>query len=178
MYKITSAYISFNRQIEKIEKFISVLFISLIVLIVFAGTIARYFFDEALFGADRLATYLMAWLGFLGFQIGASKMRHIEIEAVKSRVNEKIRFLFNIISSFVASAFLFFFSYIAWQYASESRQLADTDLVLGIPLWWIILIIPLSFFISAVRYIFNGLLWLDVYGGRRKQEDIVKKQLL
>lgn len=178
MYRITSVYISINRHLEKFEKFISVVFILAIVLIVFAGTIVRYFFDEALFGADRLATYLMVWIGFLGFQIAVSKMRHIEIEAVKSKMNEKKRYALNVVSSFIASAFLFFFSYIAWQYMNESRQLADTDLVLGIPMWWIVLIIPISFFISAIRYIFNGLLWLDVYKGNRKQNDIVKKQLL
>lgn len=178
MFKLTSAYLSFNHYLEKIEKFFSVLFISSIVLIVFVGTVSRYFLEEAVFGADRLATYLMVWLGFIGFQIAVSKMRHIEIEAVKSKLRERTKHLLSVISSFISAVFLFFFSFIAWQYLNESRLLADTDIVLGIPYWWIILIIPLSFFISAVRCIFNAMLWMDVYKGRRKQDDIVKKQLL
>ncbi len=178
MYKITTAYLSLNRHLEQIEKFISVIIISAIVLIVFTGTIARYFFDAPIFGADRLATYLMVWLGFIGFQIAVSKMRHIEIEVVKSRVSEKMRYTMNIITSLIASAFLFTFFYFAWIYMSESRILDDRDIVLDIPFWWIILIIPISFFLSALRYIFNALLWYDVLKGKRKQEDIVKKQLL
>lgn len=178
MYKLTSFYLTVNHWLERTEKILSVILISSIVIIVFTGTLARYFLEEPFFGADRLAAYLFVWLGFLGFQMAVSKMRHIEIEAVKSKMKEKIRCMFNTIACLIASAFLSVFCFLAFEYMNKSRLLADEDIMLGIPIWQIILIIPLSFFISALRYVFNALLWIDILTEKRKQEDVFKKQIL
>jgi C4-dicarboxylate transporter, DctQ subunit len=175
---ITSAYLKINRAFEKVEKAIAVAIITAIVIIVFAATISRYLVGEPIFGADRLATYLMVWLGFIGFQIATSKLRHIEVESVKARVKPKVRFIMNIITSFLAAGFLIALFWFSFDYMLMSKEMEDTDVVLNIPLWWIILILPLSFFISAIRYFFSAFLWMDVLMEKRKEEDIVQKQLL
>ncbi len=175
---ITNAYLKINRAFEKFEKAVAIAIITAIVIIVFAGTVSRYIMDEPIFGIDRLATYLMVWLGFIGFQIATSKLRHIEVESVKARVKPNIRYIMNIVTSFLAAAFLFILSYLAFDYMQMSREMEDKDIVLNIPIWWIILILPLSFAISGIRYFFSMFLWLDVLKGRRMEEEIVQKQVL
>jgi len=175
---ITNIYLKINKVFETIEKVFAVTIITAIVIIVFVSTVARYVFDSPIFGADRLATYLMIWLGFLGFQIAVSKFRHIEIEAIKSKVRPSIKYIMNILTSIIASIFLYIFFQLSYEFLNESIKLADTDIVLEIPIWWIILIIPISFLISSIRYLFAGLLWWDIYKGNRKEEDIVQKGLL
>jgi C4-dicarboxylate transporter DctQ subunit len=176
--RITSHYLKINSKVEIVEKYFAVAIITAIVIIVFSGTIARYFFKDPLFGADRLATYLMVWLGFIGFQIATSKLRHIEIEFLKSRVSPGVKYIMSLITALFAAVFLFISTVLAYQYMELSREMGDKDVVLDIPIWWIILIIPLSFFISALRYTFTIMLWYDVFKGRRNEDDIVKKQLL
>ena len=175
---ITDFYLKINKHVELAEKSISVLIITAIVIIVFTGTVARYIFDSPIFGADRLATYLMVWLGFIGFQITSSKLRHIEIEAVKSKMKPPIRYLMNLGSSIIGSVILVIFFKLSLDFMFESKALDDIDLVLGIPLWWIILIVPVSFGLSSIRFLFAAFLWWDVYKCKRKEEDIVKKELL
>lgn len=175
---ITGAYLKINSKVEVVEKYIAVFIISAIVLIVFSGTVARYIFKEPLFGADRLATYLMVWLGFIGFQIATSKLRHIEIEFLKAKVKAKVKYRMNIVTSLLAAVFLFIISVLSYEYMELSRELGDLDLVLNIPIWWIILVMPISFVLSAIRYTFSSLLWYDVYKGSRKEEEIVQKHLL
>jgi C4-dicarboxylate transporter, DctQ subunit len=175
---ITDFYLKINSFADKVEKLIAVVFISAIVIIVFSGTIARYLFENPLFGADRLATYLMVWLGFLGFQMAVSKMRHIEIEAVKSKMKPKVKYLMSMFTSLLAAAFLLIFFSLSLDFMNASKELGDKDIVLEIPLWIIILIIPVSFGVSAIRYFFTFFLWLDVYRGKRKEEEFVQKQLL
>ncbi|MBN4065880.1 TRAP transporter small permease [Candidatus Amoebophilus asiaticus] len=175
---ITDLYIKVNRKIEAVEKFLAVTLISAIVLIVFASTVARYVFKEPLFGADRLATYLMVWLGFIGFQIATSKLRHIELEFIRTKVSDAIKYKLNIITSLVAAIFLSIMFVLSLSYLQASMTLEDKDIVLGIPLWMIIIIIPVSFCISAIRYFFSIFLWKDVLKGKRRKEDIVKKQLI
>ena len=64
---LTDYYLSVNRIVEEVEKVFAVTIISAIVLIIFAGTIARYIFESPLYWSDAVATYLMVWLGFIGF---------------------------------------------------------------------------------------------------------------
>lgn len=176
--RFTDIYLKINRAFEQLEKWLAIFLISCIVIIVFSGTIARYVFNEPLYGADRLATYMMVWLGFIGFQIATSKLRHIEVEFLKARVSNSVKYKMNMATSFLAAVFLVIFSFIGFKYVGRSMELADVDLVLSIPLWMIILIIPLSFSISAIRFFCTIFLWLDVLKGYRKEEEILKKKIL
>lgn len=175
---ITGQYLKINSKVEVVEKYVAVAIITCIVIIVFSGTVARYVFKEPLFGADRLATYMMVWLGFIGFQIATSKQRHVEIEFIKTKVKPGVKYLMNIITCILASIFLFIIAVLSYEYMEMSREMADTDIVLNIPIWWIILIVPVSFLFSGIRYAFSSLLWYDVLKGRRTEDEIVKKQLL
>jgi TRAP-type C4-dicarboxylate transport system permease small subunit len=176
--KITTWYLKLNGWFEKLEKVISVVIILSIVLVVFAGTVSRYIFNVPLYGVDRLGTYLMIWLGFIGFQIATSKIRHIEVEFVKSKVSEPVKCMMNMFINLVAAIVIFIFAILSYKYTTLSMEFNDKDPVLGIPMWWVIMIIPISFIISSVRFIFTIFLWLDVLQGKRKETDIVKKQIL
>lgn len=176
--KITTWYLKFNGWFEKLEKVISVAIILGIVLVVFAGTVSRYIFNVPFYGVDRLGTYLMIWLGFIGFQIATSKIRHIEVEFVKSKVSERVKYMMNMFINLMAAVVIFIFALFSYKYTTISMEFNDKDPVLGIPMWWVIMIIPISFIISSVRFFFTIFLWLDVLQGKRVETDIVKKQIL
>ncbi|MCS6980235.1 MAG: TRAP transporter small permease [Flavobacteriales bacterium] len=171
-------YLSLNNWIGVLEKLLAILLISGIVVVVFAGTFSRYVLNQPIFGADRLATYAMVWLGFLGFQIATAKMRHIEVEFLKARVSGKVKAVMNMTACLLAALFLFQFAFYGYEYVVQSRELGDRDLVLDIPLWYIVAIIPVSFAISALRFFFGIFLWLEVFRGRLKEEEFVSKQVL
>lgn len=176
--KITTWYLKLNGWFEKLEKIISVTIILGIVIVVFAGTVSRYVFNFPLYGVDRLGTYLMIWLGFIGFQIATSKIRHIEVEFVKSKVSERVKYIMNMFINLMAAVVIFIFALFSYKYTTISMEYNDKDPVLGIPMWWVIMIIPISFIISSVRFFFTIFLWLDVLLGKRVETDIVKKQIL
>lgn len=176
--KITAVYLKVNAIVEKFERWIAIFLISSIVLIVFSSTISRYIFNNPLFGSDRLATYLMIWLGFIGFQIATSKSRHIEVEFVKAKVSAKLKCKLNIVLCFLASAFLLVFSNIGFKYVNQSIELGDMEMILGFPMWIIIVILPISFIISSIRFFFTAFLWMDVLHGRRSEDDFISKQIM
>ncbi len=175
---ITDHYIKVNKTVESVEKFLAVIIISAIVLIVFTGTLARYIFEAPLYWADSIATLLMVWLGFIGFQIATSKLRHIEIEFLKAKVKEATKYKMNIATSIIASIFLFLFFLLSWQYVLASKEMGDTVKAFEFPMWLVLIILPISFFLSAIRFAFAAFLWFDVLKGKRKEGDIVVKQLL
>jgi len=174
----TRLYLKINGIFQVLEKWIAVVLISSIVIIVFASTFSRYVLNEPLFGADRLATYIMVSLGFLGFQIATGKMRHIEIEFIKSRVPLKVKAIMNMLVCLLACVFLLRFSWFGYELVLQSKELEDKDLVLDISLWKILAFIPFTFLISALRYFLTIFLWLEVFQGKRKEEEFVTKQLI
>ena len=176
--KITDIYLKVNAAFEKIERIVAILLISSIVIIVFSGTVSRYVFNNPLFGSDRLATYLMIWLGFIGFQIATSKSRHIEVEFVKAKVSPAVKYKLNILVCFIACIFLFVFAQIGFKYVGQSMELGDVEMVLQFPMWMIIMIIPVSFIVSSLRFFFTAFLWIDVLKGRRKEEEFISKQIM
>lgn len=176
--RLTSIYLKVNSIIEILEKVISVFIILAIVIVVFTGTFSRYIFNKPIYGVDRIGTYLMIWLGFIGFQIATSKMRHIEIEFLKAKVSSKVRYGMNIFISIFGSAVMLIFGLLSLKYTQMSMEFKDIDPVIKVPMYLIIMIIPISFFISSFRSLFNSFLWLDVMKGKRDENDIVKKQLM
>lgn len=175
---LTDSYIRINKFFETVEKVFAVSIISAIVLIVFAGTLARYIFESPLYWAEPIATYLMVWLGFIGFQIATSKLRHIEIEFLKAKVKESTKYKMNIATSILASFFLFFFFVLSYQYVMASKEMGDLVKAFEFPMWIVLAILPVSFFLSSLRFAFSALLWFDVLKGKRKESDIVVKQLM
>lgn len=89
-----------------------------------------------------------------------------------------IRYLMNIGTSLIAFVFMVILFCLSLRYLLEVKQLGDEDIVLGIPMWLILLIMPLSFGLSALRYFFNSFLWNDVRTGKREEHDIVQKKLI
>lgn len=175
---ITNSYLKFNKILETVEKVFAVTIISAIVIIVFAGTLARYLFESSFYWAEPVATYMMVWLGFIGFQIATSKLRHIEIEFLKARVKETTKFKMNIVTSLVAAVFMVLFFYLSYQYVMASKEMGDLVKAFDFPMWIILLILPISFFLSALRFVFSALLWYDVLKGRRKESEIVVKRVM
>lgn len=176
--KLTTLYLRLNIWIGYLEKAMAVTLISGIVVVVFAGTFSRYVLNEPLFGADRLATYAMIWLGFIGFQIATSQMRHIEVEFLKARVGPKAKAVMNMVACLLAAVFLTLFARYGYDYVLQSRELDDRDLVLDIPLWYVVAVIPVSFGLSALRFFMGIFLWLDVLLGKREEKEFVSKSVL
>jgi TRAP-type C4-dicarboxylate transport system permease small subunit len=141
--------------LEKIEGHLIVLILSLMILLSFGQMVLRNLFDMGIIWGDTLLRQWVLWLGFLGAAIAVRQNKHISIEVFSSlsspywkrKIIAFTRFSAGIISGFLAWA--------AWSFMIFEKE-SESVLLLDIPVWVFQIILPYSFLIISVRFIFSA----------------------
>lgn len=133
-------------------------------LVLFVGSLARYFGDTAFVGGAELARYLMVWLTFLGSYLLVRVQRHITVDLVANFLGAPGRRALDIVISIVGAILL---GYIAWLGGQLTILIFNTgQMMSSLPIQrgWIYLAVPIGCGLMAMAYFFQ-LLCL-VFGGK------------
>jgi len=91
------------------------------IVVLLAGVVARFVFNQPLIWSDELASILFIWLAMLGAVAALRRGEHMRMTAVVSMMPPKREQLFEAISVCASLAFLAMVAWPAWEYASEER---------------------------------------------------------
>jgi TRAP-type C4-dicarboxylate transport system permease small subunit len=145
-----------DRFLEKIEGYLIVLILSLMILLSFGQMLMRNLFDMGILWGDTLLRQWVLWLGFLGASIAVNHNKHISIDIFSSFsflcwnrfCKSFTRFLAGIISGLLAWA--------AWSFIMFEKD-SQSVLFLDIPVWVFQTILPYSFMVITIRYIISSI---------------------
>lgn len=144
--------LSIDKMLYRVEAFILVTTLALMVFIAFLQVILRNFFNAGILWGDTLARHLVLWVGFLGASLATFENRHININVLTRFLSpawqKRSQLVVNLFSA-VISALL---TRAAFVFVRDERA-ADTRLFLDIPLWLFMSIILIGFFIITVRFV-------------------------
>jgi TRAP-type C4-dicarboxylate transport system permease small subunit len=159
-----------NNFFEGIESFFIVLFIVVMLFLSFSQVILRLVFHIGFVWADDLLRHLVLWVGFIGASIATKKNKHINIDifsrTLPLRAKPFVEFIILIFSAVIA-----FFLFLAGvNFTKMEREFMEMSVTLKIPLWILMLIIPIGFMAMSIRFFVNGIfkLWEGVRGGDEK----------
>ncbi len=116
---------SYSRFLDKLEKVIgwmSVIFMFVGFAVIFAQTIARYFFHTGAAWMEETGRYAIIYLSFLCAPIAIRKGKHMAIDIFESRFAPLPRVLLNILFDLLL---LWFFGVMTWSgvvYSMENLQ--------------------------------------------------------
>ena len=144
-------FIILDKLIGFINKNIAAIGISAGVAIAFTNVIARYFFDASLTWAAELTTYFFLWSIFFGAAYCFKQDAHISIDILLKKVSPMTAKVLMLISHSITFVFLAAISYYGYEYLLLVHELDETSIDLGIPMWVIYLVIPVSFAFGAFR---------------------------
>ncbi|MFH1488678.1 MAG: TRAP transporter small permease [Pseudomonadota bacterium] len=103
---------------------------------------------------NQFNEYAMLWMTFLGTAWLLSKDRHVSIQIILSRLNNKMKRLFRIIHNvmgfLLCAAICTYGALTTWDHFQ--RNVIDVQ-VLDVPKAWIILVIPLGFFLLMLQFL-------------------------
>jgi len=122
-------------------------------LIVFFDFLLREFFDNGFIWAKELASFLMIWVGFVGASYATKENKHLVVGIPEKIFPPKVLPYVSCFVNIVVLSITLFLAYLGFTYVAETKEFAETSLVLDIPLWIVQAIIPLSLVIIAVRFI-------------------------
>lgn len=131
-------------------------------------------FPSSVPGAQKFALGFMLWSGMLGASIATRQRRHIVLDTVKKKLDEKMGRLFSLIGGVVVFAFCGLMAALALiQFRSEFVLWRGEEGVgvfdaLPIPKWIVTLALPVTFGTMAVRFLGAGVrdfVWGPPQGG-------------
>ena len=156
----------FIKSINIIEDGLLVVILSSMIILAVSQIVSRNLFGEGIVWIDPLLRTLVLWIGLSGAVVATRFDHHIKIDVFAKYFPVRVR---KHIQRFV---YLLTFSVcllIAWHAARfvYSEYEYGTIAFSGIPAWVTALIIPLSFFLIAIRY---ALLFISPYERKQPSE--------
>ncbi|GAB3790570.1 TRAP transporter small permease [Virgibacillus kimchii] len=138
---------------KRMEEFILVLTMALMVLIMFFQSIFRYFFGFSISWGSELAQYLHVWQIWIGASLAIRLQSHIRVDVfikLFPPVIQRFLHILALLSWFVFAAFL---AYEGSRYVLDILTSGQTSPSLQIPMWIPYLAIPIGGALMMLRLI-------------------------
>ncbi|MEK9630130.1 MAG: TRAP transporter small permease [Nitrospinota bacterium] len=147
---------SIDRIFARLEGFLIVCLLSIMIVLSFGQMVSRNFFNQALIWGDTLLRQLVLWTGFLGASLAVSKNKHISIDALSNFLPPKYKKNITNLNCFFASIISGFLAWAAWSFVLFEKE-SESILFLDLPVWVFLLILPYSFLMIAFRFLLKSI---------------------
>ncbi len=154
--------------INRITKGLTILFLSVITVMVAVEVVLRYGFGGSLIVTEELSRYLMVWVVFLACSLAVRDNAHISIEIVANQLSGRARAGYNLVAQFLLLLFLVFLIVeggIALTF--QMRQIIPT---LNVAIFWFYLAIPVGGALMVLNLLPRMGQNLRVLAGKTKSE--------
>ncbi len=149
----------FDDFLAKIEGWILIALLGVMVLLSFGQVILRNLFQEGILWADIFLRQLVLWVGFLGASLAVREQKHIAIDILPHFLKETVTKLIRIGVNIAAGIISVFLTHAAWTFMQFERE-GESTLFLDIPVWMFQTILPFSFMMIALRFFLQALVGL------------------
>jgi TRAP-type C4-dicarboxylate transport system permease small subunit len=139
----------------RVEGWLLVLFLGVMVVLAFAQVLLRNAFGTSLGWGDVLVRQLVMWAGFIGAAVAASEERHISIDALTKFLAKRWVHVVRVVTNAFAAVVSGFLANAAWGLVTSERQGPHGNLLPGIPEWVGLAIIPVGYVLIAIHFAIN-----------------------
>ena len=154
--------------LEKIEKFVACVCVSVMAVLVFANVIARYVFNHSLAVSDEISTYLFVLMSFMGTAIAARRRAHLGLSIITDRVSPRARLVINISMYGISALFCLLIVIFGVQMVISQYQMAQETATMQWPEWIYGYFVPVGAAFAAIAFL-EGM--ADMYKEYRAEED-------
>jgi len=151
MQKIISGI---DRGLLKIENFLIIVLLSVMVLFAFSQVILRNVLSTGILWADIFLRHLVLWVGFIGASLATRESKHINIDILTRFVSKSKQPYFKIFIDLISAGVCFVLAKAGYKFLSYEIE-AGTTLFNNVPAWIFQLIIPVGFFLIGFRFLLN-----------------------
>lgn len=146
------AILFIDRLIARIAGWLLVLVLSLMIIMSFGQVVLRDFFGSSIAWGDILLRHLVLWLGFLGATIATGDDRHIKVDFLTKFIPGKLQKIFSIFTSLFAALICYFLLNASVSFIQIGID-PNSTLILNLPTWYFVVIIPVGYGLMAFRFV-------------------------
>lgn len=144
-----------NAFVARIESWILVAIVLVMVTLSFSQVILRNVFDQGLLWGDIFLRHLVLWVGFIGASIATREEKHINIDVFSRFMKGRSKLVAQGIVYFFAMYISVLLTEAAWDFVLEEKEY-ETILFNNIASWYFQIIIPIGFALMSLRFALAG----------------------
>ena len=156
------AFLKLNRWTDRVERFLLTALVTFMVALAAVQILLRNIWHTGLDWAEPLLGLALLWLTMLGALAAAGLGRHLAIDLVAALLPRRWSGWLARATSLFAAVVCVLLAWAAGRYVGFQREM-DLTVVLGLPVWKHYLVIPVVFWMMAVRFAVRAFLpaaWL------------------
>jgi TRAP-type C4-dicarboxylate transport system permease small subunit len=143
------------RFFDKLEYFVLVFLLAMMVVLAFLQIVLRIFFATGITWGAPLLRHLVLWLGLLGATMAAKEGKHLNIDVISRLVpgwgKGAVQALIDLFSAFICILLLSASLKFIWD------EFQAGALAFGkIPVWAVVVIFPIAYGLIALRFAISG----------------------
>lgn len=135
------------------ERFVLGLSIITMSVLVMGNVVSRQLFNVSWPFTEEIGGLLLIVITFGGLSYAASQRQHISMSAIHDALPPRGQKVLGRTIDLVTALLMLGMAYIALRYVVQIYESGDTSSVLTIPMFIVLIVIPLSFFLTAIRYL-------------------------
>ena len=143
-----------NETLGRVEKFLVAAMLSVMILLAFLQIVLRNVFSTGISWADPLVRYLVLWVGFVGASLATKEGKHIIIDVFSRWFSGHRRLYLKAISYLVSACVCGLLTFAGLTFVQNEAQIGGSTF-LQIPVWIPQVIIPVTFALITLRFVFS-----------------------
>lgn len=136
-----------------LEATVCVVAFSVTALSLMADVLAREFFGNGLFGAQRVAVWSTAVAGLLGFALVTAERGHLRPHFADALLPKALDPYIDRIAELLSATICLILGVYAIEFVQSSAQLGERGMAIPILVWPIQMVLPWMFLSSALRHL-------------------------
>ncbi len=149
----------FLRALRRLEDAVLVAFVGVLVLLASVQIVLRNFFDSGIAWGDPLLRVLVLWVGLLGAMAASRDDRHISVDVLSGALSPMRLLLARACTNLFAAAVAAVVAYHSVRFVALDYE-AQVSAFARFPAWPFELILPLAFFVIALRALISSALYI------------------
>jgi len=149
--------------LEKIEKVVSCVCVSVMAVLVFGNVIARFVFNHSLAVSDEMSTYLFVLMSFMGTAIAARRGAHLGLSIVTDKLSPDARKNMQMVMYAVSAFFCLLIVVFGVQMVASQYALKQETAAMQWPEWIYGSFVPVGACFAMIAFL-QGLLNIAKYG--------------
>ncbi len=150
---LRTAVAGVSRAVGWLEQTIIVTVMAFMAALLIFEVVMREIVGQGILGGIQLATYLMIWSAFLGFSYATAQGVHLRPRFADNWLPKSWAPAISRIGNALSFLILCVMGYAAIVFVQGSRDVAETAPTLGWLTWPLQLVVPIAFFLSAMRHL-------------------------
>jgi C4-dicarboxylate transporter DctQ subunit len=134
------------------EKWAAIILLAFTVTLSFIQVILRYFFNAGFAWVPEIVVFAFISLTLLGGSTGIRNGVHIGVDVIVKLLPPKFQKFSIIFANFSGAVLYLFMAYLTYEFVSYFREMGQLSIITEIPIWLMIVYMPVAFLFMAVHY--------------------------